>query len=117
MTPVKEGRKLVLVVGSGSEARTEVARRILSDDNAVFLCEGPPGCPLLRGQSCVLTETTDMTVIMPSTSTGSEVIAGLGACAKASSYVVRPIATGRPSDIDPEAVVGAVRRYFELGDA
>ena len=116
MTPVKEDRKLVLVVGSASEARTEVARRVLSDDNAVFLCEGPPGCPLLRGRSCVLTETTDVTVIMPSSSVAPEVVAGLGACARASSRVVRPIITGRPSDIDPEAVVDAVRRCFELED-
>lgn len=114
MTPVKEDRKLVLVVGSASEARTEVAQRVISDDNAVFLCEGPPGCPLLRGRSCVLTDTADVTVIMPSTSVAKEVVAGLGACAKASSHVVRPIATGRPSDIDPEGVVSAVRRYFEL---
>ena len=113
MAPVKADRKLVLVVGSGSKNRTEVARRLISDDHAVVLCPGPPGCPLLRDELCVLTDSADLTVIMPGTSHSPEVVAGLRMCAQASDHVVRPAAFDHPSKVDPDAVADAVRRCFE----
>lgn len=87
-------RKLVLVVGNESRNRTEVAGRLISEGCAVVLCAGPPGCPLLREETCVLTETADVTVIMPGTSRAPEVVAGLRLCEKASRRVVRPSDVG-----------------------
>lgn len=106
-------RKLVLVVGNESKNRTEVARRLIADDRAVVLCPGPPGCPLLRAEPCVLTQTADVTVIMPGSSRAPEVVAGLRLCAQGSRRVVRPGSLDRPSSVDPAAMSEAVERCVD----
>jgi len=106
-------RKLVLVVGNESRNRTEIARRLISDDRAVVLCPGPPGCPLLRAEPCVLTQTADVTVVMPGSSRAPEVVAGLRLCAQASRRVVQPGSIDRPSNVDLAAVSEAVGRCVE----
>lgn len=105
-------RKLVLVVGRGSPERAAVARRLISDDRAVVLCPGPPGCPLVRAEPCVLTASADVTVVMPGTSRDPQVLTGLRLCGASSDRVIRPLRRGS-SSVDPADVSEAVRRCFD----
>jgi hypothetical protein len=99
-------RPLVLVVGSNSVNRTNVARKLISDGSAVILCSGPPGCPLLRGSPCVLVEGAEVAVIMPGASRAPEVLSGLTLCSEAARRVIHAGSydAGRASRVDPDAV-------------
>ena len=99
-------RPLVLVVGSHSSNRTNVARKLISDGSAVILCSGPPGCPLLRGSPCVLVEDAEVTVILPGASRSPEVLSGLSLCSQAARRVIHAggLDAGKASRVDPDDV-------------
>jgi hypothetical protein len=99
-------RPLVLVVGSDSSNRTNVASKLIFDGSAVILCSGPPGCPLLRGSPCVLVEGAEVAVIMSGASRAPEVVTGLALCSQAARRVIHAggCEAGRASRVDPDAV-------------
>lgn len=115
-TGVETRKPLVLMVGVQSPDRMRLARRLLDDGNAVVLCHGPPFCPLLRGERCVLVEKADVLVALPSASNHRDVVAGLALCVSRARCAVK-VGSARPptgsrvvgSALHKEAVLDAVR--------
>ena len=75
-------RPLVTLVGKYSDDRVELARGLIDEGCAVLLCAGPPGCSLMRGESCALLETSDATVLLPTDTQEQKVLGGLSLCAQ-----------------------------------
>ena len=98
-------RPLVTIVGSFSDNRSELARHLMNGGTAVALCAGPPGCSLLRGETCALLETADATVVLATESRDPEVVMGLSLCAKNAPRCI----VMEPSTIDPEGSAAHVR--------
>jgi len=104
----KRSRLLVTVVGPYSEDRVELARALIERGVGITLCAGPPSCGALRGDSCPLLETSDMTVVLPVASEDRRVIAGLSLCVEQSRacFVMEPT-------VVPDAAQGAHVRFSD----
>lgn len=91
---VNEGqrRPLVVLVGPECKRRADLARELLDRDTAVVLCSGPPGCALVRDDSCPLNEAADMIVVLPTESADRETLTSLSLCAERArnALVVEP---------------------------
>lgn len=61
-----EDRRLVLIVGDDSVARSLLARELIEAGDAVLLCGGPPGCAFEHDDVCVLLSAAQAVVLMPS---------------------------------------------------
>jgi hypothetical protein len=81
-------RPLVLVVGSDSPRRQELARTLIDRGRSVVICNGPPGCPLIRGERCVIVGAADVAVVLESHANLRESAIGLGLCSDAARRCV-----------------------------
>lgn len=112
-----QDRSVVVVVGAESVARSEAARTFMADGNAVLLCPGPPACPLLRDDPCVLIENADAVVLIPGRARTRAVQTGLSMCAASAKCAVVvgdgavwPDSAIRVAEDDIEGVARGFRR-------
>jgi hypothetical protein len=73
-------RPLVLIVGSDSPRRQELAQSLIDRGRAVVICSGPPGCPLIRGERCVIVGTADAAIVLEPGTPSREIAVGLDLC-------------------------------------
>ena len=97
MTP----RPLVLVVGNPSERRDQLAQTLIARDRAVVICNGPPGCPLIRGDHCPVVDVADLTVVLEDQTSIRETAVGLALCAtSARRSVSADVGAGRDDIVE-----------------
>jgi hypothetical protein len=86
---VTPSRRLIVVVGPDGDERTWLARGLMERGDAVVLCEGPPGCSLVRSDRCPIVDRVDGVVVMPYAGDATREIAiGLTLCARAARCAV-----------------------------
>jgi hypothetical protein len=111
-------RPLLVLVGPDTPSRFRTAQHLIDRDNAVVLCDGPPGCPLARGEDCAVVGAADAVVIFPSEEHGHEIGVSLTMCARRAAHAVIVEPTIVRPDVEAmrvrsaEAVVIAVPALF-----
>ena len=86
--------RLLALVGSDTADRSRLARHLLDRGNAVVICPGPPGCPLLREEPCGMVDTADAVILLPEAERDREIVRALSMCAQRAchSLVIEPSA-------------------------
>jgi hypothetical protein len=93
-------RPLLVLVGPDEPSRFRLATHLIDRENAVVLCEGPPGCPLVRGEDCAVVGAADAVVILPTDAEGREIAISLSKCARRAAHALVVDPTSVHPDIE-----------------
>lgn len=104
------GEPLVLVVGSHSARREELARCLIDRGRAVILCGGPPACPLVRGDRCVVVNAADAVVLLEPRPPHRDAALGLLLCSEEARRAVTAESTAAAGDIADRVDAELARR-------